>query len=70
MSNECYQTFPRASRDNPLRSIGSVSGPYFPPGKRFMARVVDGAGYVVGTLLLLSMFFAPEFWLAVAGAVK
>lgn len=61
--DNCFTTFPRARRDNPLRDPGVISGPYTSPGRSFLRRrVVEAAYWAASIAVLLSMFAMPELW--------
>ena len=61
-ADNCFTTFPRARRDNPLRDPGVISGPYTSPGRSFIRRVVEAAYWAASIAVLLSMFAMPELW--------
>jgi hypothetical protein len=61
-AHNCFSTFPRASRDNPLRSPGSVSGPHTTATRSMLRRAAEAAYWAVALVCLVSMFAAPELW--------
>lgn len=58
----CFQRFPRASRDNPLRCEQSIYGPYTSTRVSLGKMLLDAFYWLAAVLMLLALFKAPAIW--------